>query len=127
MEHPLSQAWLEQEGVLLGSPKELPKSRIKNSKGSLKPRRLRNGISHERHYHRPEALELLQRRWHVVWRLRRAAHLSAVPEDGRKGRDIVVRGVFLTTLNMQLTSSSMLNHAHAIRPCRLAVAYIVLF
>ena len=35
MEHPLSQAWLEHEGVLLGSPKVLPKSRIKNSKGSL--------------------------------------------------------------------------------------------
>src|SRR3569832_341764 len=53
-------------------------------------------------YHRPEAQEQLQRRWHVVWRLRRAAHLSAVPEDGRKERDNVERGDFWPTSNKQL-------------------------
>src|SRR3569832_2654920 len=31
-------------------------------------------------YHRPEALELLQRRWHVVWRLRQAAQLPPACE-----------------------------------------------
>src|SRR3569832_1117303 len=62
-------------------------------------------------YHRPEALELLQRRWHVVWRLRRAAHLSAVPEDGRKERDIVERGDFWPTSHKQL------NFVQHVKPC----------
>src|SRR3569833_1755623 len=62
-------------------------------------------------YHRPEALELLQRRWHVVWRLRRAAHLTAVPEDGRKERDIVARGDFWPTSNKQL------NFVQHVYPC----------
>src|SRR3569832_2264550 len=62
-------------------------------------------------YHRPEALELQQRRWHVVWRLRRAAHLSADPEDGRKERDIVERGEIWPTSNKQL------NFVHQVNPC----------
>src|SRR3569833_1044043 len=61
--------------------------------------------------HRPEALELLQRRWHVVWRLRRAAHQSAVPEDGRKECDIVERGDFWRTSNKQL------NFVQHVIPC----------
>src|SRR3569833_1890919 len=61
-------------------------------------------------YHRPEALELLQRRWHVVWRLRRAAHLSAVPEDGRKARDIVESGDFWPTSNKQLNIVQHVKH-----------------
>ncbi len=52
---------------------------------------IQSGIPHEHPilHHRPTPLELLQRpagRRHVVRRLRRAAHLPAVPEDGRRER-----------------------------------------
>src|SRR3569833_2503679 len=56
-------------------------------------------------------LVLLQRRWHVVRRLRRAAHLSAVPDDGRNERDIVERGDFWPTSNKQL------NFVQHVKPC----------
>ena len=48
-----------------------------------------NQNAHELRHHRPETLELLQRaarRRHELRRLRGAAHLPAVPQDGRRAQ-----------------------------------------
>src|SRR5438105_508259 len=73
----------------------------------------------ERNQPRPKTLELLQRparRRHELWRLRRAAYLFAVPEDGRRALAPTVQPAEPDSRAIRLAVAASTRRRRAVRP-----------